>query len=252
MQISSVCVGVAGGPGNEDFVLVGGRFVVVLDGATANGLPTGCEHGVGWLVGRLGGALASVLVEEPGLDLREVLREGIARACALHPRCDLANPDSPSSTVALVREHDGWLDCLTLADSPVVVETVDGAVTAIVDDRLERLPPMEREAVSRLRNTDAGFWVASTRPEAADRAVTRRYRTAEVRSFALLSDGVTRLVERFGWSWEQLMETLEKQGPGEVVRAVREAELAMSEGGFLGKRHDDATAVFGLAGPAGR
>ncbi|MER8183718.1 protein phosphatase 2C domain-containing protein [Kitasatospora sp. NPDC094015] len=252
MQISSVCVSGPGGAENEDFVLTGGRFVVVLDGATASGLPSGCAHGVSWLASRLGAALGGVLVEEPGLPLREVLREGIVRVRALHPGCDLENPDSPSSTVALVREHAGWLDCLTLADSPVVVETVDGAVTAIVDDRLDRLPPLGREAVSRLRNTDAGFWVASTRPEAADRAVTRRLRTAEVRSFAVISDGVTRLVERFGWTWEQLMETLEKQGPAEAVRAVREAELAMPDGSFRGKRHDDATAVFALAGPAVR
>ncbi|WP_033822177.1 protein phosphatase 2C domain-containing protein [Kitasatospora sp. MBT63] len=249
MQISYVCEPGAVGPdggANEDVVAAAGRFVVVLDGATTSGLPTGCVHDVRWLAGRLAWALAGVLTERPGLDLREVLREGIVRTRGLHPGCDLANPESPSATVALVREHDGRLDCLTLADSPVVVETHDGALTTVVDDRLDRLPPMDRETAGRLRNTDAGFWVAGTRPEAADRAVTVSFRTAEVRSFALLSDGVSRLVERFGWSWEQLLRTLEKQGPAHLVRSVREAELAMAEGSFRGKRHDDATVVFGL------
>jgi hypothetical protein len=231
---------------NEDFVVASERFVVVLDGATDSGLPNGCAHDVAWLARQLGGQLAAVLIEQPALPLREVLRQGIAGTRARHPQCDLENPNSPSSTVAMVREHGGTLDCLTLADSPVVVQTHDGELLELADDRVAHLPAYDRQSVARLRNSDQGFWVAGTRPEAADRALTAAVPLAEVRRFALVTDGVSRLVERYGWGWPRLLDTLEQQGPGAAVAAVREAERAAAPGTFTGKRHDDATAAFGL------
>ena len=62
---------------------------------------------------------------------------------------------------------------------------------------------------------------------------------AEVRRFAMVTDGVSRLIERYGWGWGQLLDTLEKQGPDQAVQSVREAELATKPGTFRGKRHDD-------------
>jgi hypothetical protein len=248
VQIGFVCQASPDVAVNEDFVLAGERFVIVLDGATASGLPTGCVHDVAWFASRLGGRLAAVLTEQPGLALPEVLRQGIAGTRALHPGCDPANPDSPSSTVAIVREHGGDLDCLVLADSPVVLETHDGKIVEVSDDRIARLPPHPpgRESVSRLRNTDGGFWVAGTRPEAADRAVVTTLPASSVRRFAVVTDGVSRLVERYGWSWPRLLDVLEQQGPAAAVRAVRAAEAATPPGAYRGKRHDDVTAVFGL------
>ena len=246
MQISHTSQASPDAAANEDFVLASERFVVVLDGATDSGLPNGCVHDVAWLARRLGGRLAAVLVEQPDLPLREVLRQGITGTRALHPQCDLDNPNSPSSTVAMVRLGSGTLDCLVLADSPVAVQTQDGELLLLDDDRNAHLPAYDRESVARLRNTDEGFWVAGTRPEAADRALTAAVPLARVRRFALVTDGVSRLVERYGWDWPQLLDTLEKQGPAAAVAAVREAERAAAPGSFRGKRHDDATAVFGL------
>lgn len=245
MQISYTCQPSPDVQANEDFVLAAERFVIVLDGATASGLPSGCEHNVSWLASRLGGQLACVLIESPALPLTEVLRQGIVRTRELHSQCDLTNPNSPSSTVAIVREHGGQLDCLTLADSPVIVETNDGRLNTVLDDRTAHLPAYDRDSLSRLRNTDEGFWVASTKPEAADRAVTQSFAAADVRRFAMVTDGVSRLVERYGWAWEQLLDTLDKQGPEQAVHAIREAELATEPGTFRGKRHDDVTAVIG-------
>ncbi|MFD7736196.1 protein phosphatase 2C domain-containing protein [Kitasatospora phosalacinea] len=251
MQISYTCQPSPDVQANEDFILAAERFVIVLDGATASGLPSGCEHSVSWLAGRLGGQLACVLIENPGLDLTEVLREGIVRTRGLHAQCDLTNPNSPSSTVAIVREHNGRLDCLTLADSPIVVRTRGGEVTAVFDDRTSHLPAYDRDSLSILRNTDEGFWVASTKPEAADRAVTASFPLADVESFGMVTDGVSRLVERYGWTWERLLDTLAKQGPEQAVQAIRDAELATEPGTFRGKRHDDVTAVYGQPEPGG-
>ncbi|MFI9270035.1 protein phosphatase 2C domain-containing protein [Kitasatospora sp. NPDC052896] len=247
MLISSASEPAPGGPANEDVVLVGAGFVVVLDGATAPaGVPTGCVHDVAWLAGRLGERLAAVLTERPGLELREVLRTGIERLCALHEgSCDLANPDSPSATVAMVRLHDGRLDHLVLADSPVLVQGRDGEPEVTLDDRVERLPAYDLASVRRLRNAPGGFWVAGTRPEAADRALTGSHSVERVERFAVLTDGVSRLVERYGWSWWRLLDTLDAEGPERVVRAVRAEERADPPGRYRGKRHDDATVAFG-------
>jgi len=249
VQLSYTCQPSPDATANEDFILASERFVIVLDGATASGLPNGCVHDVAWLASRLGGQLAAVLIEQPGLPLREVLRQGIIGTRSLHPQCDLANPNSPSSTVAMVREHAGVLECLALADSPVVVETHSGELIEVNDDRTSHLPAYDRDSLMRLRNTDEGFWVASTKPEAADRAVSASVPAADVRRFALVTDGVSRLVERYGWSWLQILDTLEKQGPESAVQAVRDAEFATAPGTFRGKAHDDVTAVFGVMGP---
>jgi hypothetical protein len=248
VQISYTCQASPDAAVNEDFVLAAEGFVVVLDGATDSGLPNGCAHGVAWLARRLGGRLAAVLIEQPDLALREVLRQGITDTRALHAECDLTNLNSPSSTVAIVREHGGVLDWLVLADSPVVVQTHGGEIVEVNDDRTAHLPAYDRESVMRLRNSDEGFWVASTRPEAADRALTASLPVSDVRRFALVTDGVSRLVERYGWTWLQVLDALEEQGPASVVRAVRAAEYAAEPGTFRGKRHDDATAAFGLVG----
>jgi hypothetical protein len=252
MELSSACrAAPGGGRANEDFLLVGADFAVVLDGATASGAPTGCRHDVAWFTGRLGAQLARLLVERPGAGLREVLRAGIEAVRELHADCDLDNPDSPSATVAMVRWGSGRLDHLVLADSPVLLETAAGELRVVLDDRVERLPAYDRATVSRLRNAPGGFWVAGTRPEAADQALTGSCPLAGVRRFAVLTDGVSRLVERYGWSWGALLDALDEQGPGAVLAAVRAAEHADPPGRFPGKRHDDATAVFGRPGPAG-
>jgi hypothetical protein len=88
---------------NEDVVLTGPAFVAVLDGATAPGASTGCVHSVTWCVHHLSARLSVKLLTGES-DLREVLREAISELVADHRgSCDLSNPDSPSSTVSMVR-----------------------------------------------------------------------------------------------------------------------------------------------------
>ncbi|MGF1429184.1 protein phosphatase 2C domain-containing protein [Kitasatospora sp. LaBMicrA B282] len=250
MRLGYLSVAAPGGAPNEDFVLAGEDFVLVLDGATRSAPETGCRHDVAWVTRRLGLRLGQLLVEQPELTLTAALRAAIERVRALHAdTCELDHPDSPSATVAVVRERAGRLEHLVLCDSPVLIELTDGRLVVVHDDRVDRLPAYDLATVARLRNTPGGFWVASTRPEAADQALTGAHPSAEVARFAVLSDGVSRLVERYGWSWRQLLDTLARQGPGGAVRAVRAAELAAGPGDGRGKRHDDATVAFGYPGP---
>ncbi|MEY9935187.1 hypothetical protein ABH926_009858 [Catenulispora sp. GP43] len=246
MEVTYVCRQASPQRPNDDFVLAAERFVIVLDGATGPaGVDSGCVHDVPWLVAHLATNLAGRLVREPQAALVDVLREGIAATMRDHAgQCDLTNRDSPSSTVAILRRNAETVDYIVLGDSAVVIEHGDGELLVAHDDRVEFLDEYSLAAVSRLRNTDEGFWIASNRPEAADEALAGSVPLREVTRAALMTDGITRLVERYGRSWLDLLDRLEKEGPGQLVADVRAEELAAPPGTYRGKLHDDVTAVF--------
>ncbi|MGH3517596.1 MAG: protein phosphatase 2C domain-containing protein [Haloechinothrix sp.] len=238
------------GQPNEDYLIAGPEWVAVLDGATAPaGVDSGCIHDVPWLVRHLSAAMATGLIASETL-LVDVVSDAIDAVCNAHAgTCDLGNPASPSSTVAILRVRGDDLDYLTLADSPIVLDTGSGVV-AITDDRTSHLPSYTVESVRELRNQPGGFWVASTNSEAAYAAVHGSVRAKDVRRAAVLSDGGARYVERFGLSdWAGLLDLLESRGPVELIRRVRQAERVESEDERRrerrrGKRHDDATVAF--------
>jgi hypothetical protein len=231
---------------NEDFVLVGNDFVIVLDGASpVPGLENGCIHDVPWLVRQLGLRLAEGLATPSTWSLSAILERAIQQVCDAHAdTCDLKDPNSPSSTVALLRLHGDRIDYLALADSSVVLHLADGGVLPITDDRLDHLDDYSVAGIGAVRNTPEGFWVASTRPEAARHAVAGSVSLAvqPVQAAAVLTDGAATLVERHKQSWEDVFRILET-GPVELVRRTRDADEA-GGGASRGKRHDDATAVL--------
>jgi hypothetical protein len=229
---------------NEDYAVCGPDWAVLLDGATPlDDVDSGCIHDVPWLVRRLAAGIVACLIRDQ-MPLPDVLAEAIQRTCDAHARsCDLSNPDSPSSTVAIVRARDEVLDYLVLGDSPVILRRGQ-EIVPIRDDRADHLPggrPYSAGLVRRWRNTPGGFWVGSTSERAAREAVTGSAKG--VAEAALLTDGVTRLVERYGATWAELFSALEGTGgPDAVIRWVREQEQAAPPP--LGKRHDDATAIL--------
>ncbi|MGH2947916.1 MAG: protein phosphatase 2C domain-containing protein [Solirubrobacteraceae bacterium] len=234
---------------NEDFVITGPTWAVVLDGASpALGIDTGCIHDVPWFVQHLGTELARLLTLSPTDPLDNALARAITATRRLHERtCDLSNPDSPSATVVAVRKRGGALDYLTLADSPLIVDN-DGQVRAITDDRTAHLADYSHEGVRAARNSPNGFYVASTTPDAAYNAVRGSLPTTTVRRAALLSDGAARLVERYAlMDWRQLLDLLTTDGPVGLIQSTRQVELAETDADRAtrrGKTHDDATAVL--------
>lgn len=236
---------------NEDLVVAGPGFAVVLDGATQiPGVDTGCVHDVRWLVARLGGRLASLLLTSDET-LATILAYAIDDVRAMHAdTCDLGDPDSPATTVSIVRETGDAVDHLVLADSPVVFRDRAGAVDVVVDDRLDGLPAYDIATVREHRNAAGGFWVASTTPDAAHQAVTGSRARDGLACAGLFSDGASRLAERHGMTWPDLLGLLETGGPAMVIEQARAAD-ARAAGRLPGKTHDDATAVlcrFGVGG----
>lgn len=229
---------------NEDLVISGRSWVAVLDGATAvPGRDTGCVHDVAWLVAALGKALRAELTGS-SRPLPAVVGEAIRTVRRAHgPSCDLSNPDSPSTTITILRQRSpAELDYLALADSPLLLD-IDSEVTVVTDGQIAVLTDRTYDGVSRARNQEGGFWVASTNPAAADHGATGSVPVASVRRAALLTDGAARLVERFGLlGWAELLDLLEQQGPAALIARTREAERERPAG--RGKQYDDATAVY--------
>jgi hypothetical protein len=231
---------------NEDYAVCGNDWAVVLDGATAPpGVDSGCIHDVPWLVRHLAAAVTRRILLDSA-PLTDLLAASITETRDAHgPACDLSNPDSPSSTISIVRIRGEALDYLALADSPIVICGADHVLTPIADDRTAHLPggrPYTLDLVRSLRNKPGGFWVASTDPEAAYQAVTGSLPFAPGTEIGIFTDGASRLVEFYGYDWDQVFSVLAGSGPAGVIALVRSAELEKPLRDA--KQHDDATAVF--------
>ncbi|MER7404333.1 protein phosphatase 2C domain-containing protein [Streptomyces sp. NPDC000070] len=243
---------------NEDFASVGlpaseqGGSVVVLDGVTPPKGGTGCLHSVPWFTARLGGALTELTVSLTDVPLVDVLSRAIARTAEAHAStCDLSHPRTPQATVVVARWSPATVEYLVLSDSALLVESPDGVVTPLLDDRLALLPrsALATDALvdSTLRNQEGGFFTAAADPSVSRRAVTGTLPRREVRALAALTDGATRWVERFEeGDWTDCFHLMRKEGPQALVDRVRTLERADSARAFpgRGKTHDDATVVY--------
>ncbi|WP_307622415.1 protein phosphatase 2C domain-containing protein [Streptomyces sp. V3I7] len=244
---------------NEDFAAVGlpacgqGGCVIALDGVTPPESGTGCEHSVPWFTARLGGALAELTVSDRDLTLPEILARAISRTADAHAQtCDLSHPRTPQATVVLARWSAARVEYLVLSDSALLLESPDGTVTPVLDDRLSRVPRSllisDAVADATVRNKEGGFFTAAADPSAASRAVTGTLPRREVRALAALTDGAARWVEKFGaGEWADCLALVRKEGARALIDRVRTLETAdRDERAFLrrGKTHDDATVVY--------
>lgn len=235
------------GRANEDYAVCGANWAIVLDGATAlPGVESGCIHDVPWLVHRLAAALAARMLGEKTPPLDDILAAAVEEVRGLHVEtCDLTNPDSPSTTVAIARVSGTTLDYLILADSPIALWSPKKGIQVFEDERIANLPggrPYSRDLVRSCRNSNGGFWVASTKPEAAYHAIRGSIELEPDTEIALFTDGVTRLVEFYQYSWDSLFDLLRRLQPSGVISSVREMETR--EKPPYGKQHDDATVAY--------
>jgi hypothetical protein len=221
----------------------------------------------------LGATLQRQLAHVPGGDLVELLAEAIHEVATL---LDLRPGRSPSSTVTILREHDGWLDVLLLGDNLVVLPE-----TTITDTRLSRLDlaPSKRyrqrlasgcgfdethrallhqlqtqQAVR--RNRPGGYWIAEAEPSAAQRALVSRFRTAEVPWVGLATDGAYKPMQHLGLDdWPQLA-SADTSTLKQILRRCENWEAHDDPAGTKlprAKRHDDKSiAMVRFAHDTGR
>ncbi|TMR37367.1 hypothetical protein ETD85_08080 [Nonomuraea zeae] len=247
---------VAARPGrtNEDFTGAMPTAAVLVDGAGIPGAESTCRHGVAWYATRLGGSLLGLLARLPDRSLPALLAEAIEQVTDDHQdTCDVADPISPSATVAVLRLSGGLVEYLVLGDSFLVLGRADGAPLVVSDPReviISRsyLPALAavpeggdeyRRILQDLRanrNRAGGFWVAKDDPQAADEAITGSCPISELTGAALLSNGASRIVDRFQLTdWPGVLAVLASSGPAEIIHQVRQAEARH------GVAADDAT-----------
>ncbi len=239
--------GTAGVP-NEDFAAVAlpasgaGGVVVVLDGVTPPPDNGGCVHSVPWFTARLGGALLELACARRESALAECLAEAIARTAAAHQdTCDLSHQLTPQATAVAARWDAEAVEYLVLSDSALLVEDTAGVVTAVLDDRIDRLRAAGLR-LAPLRNREGGFFTAAADPAVVERAVTGRLPRADVTALAALTDGAARAVEYYAVDdWTGTFALLRKSGPERLFARVRALEAEQPP---PGKQHDDATAVL--------
>jgi serine/threonine protein phosphatase PrpC len=245
----------------QDRIFTTPNAVIVLDGATR---PEAGERDGGWIADALGRQLCRRLLEWPGADLVDVLRDAIGAVAREHK---LTPGDSPSTTVSMLRWTDEELHALVLGDSPVVVLTTDGGVEAVRDDRLAEVAREDRQlyrsptapgggfrndrreqwqaladAQRAHRNRPGGYWIGEADPEAAANAVQARWARSQVFAALVMTDGVSDGVDayRVPPNWHEAF-GLALADPGSLIDAVHQAEVEDSAGVRWprSKPHDD-------------
>ena len=187
--------------------------VVLLDGAGCIRTGIGCVHGIAWYARTLGGLLAAGACDDR-VPLSEVLGLGIERVGQrarghLRPRA----PGYPGAAVIIARERGDTLEYLVLCDS-VLLQLSTGEPRAITDTKLAETvagrggPPAWCPARNTMPRGGLANWrTRVTSPAGTGRARGRgprcrgprtdRFAAAGLSAVALLSDGASRLADRF-------------------------------------------------------
>jgi hypothetical protein len=257
------------GQPNEDFVGAAPGIAVLLDGAGIVGTEEICRHGVAWYSHTLGATLLARLARVRGTDLVGALADSIEQVAGQHRyTCDIANPSSPQSTVAMIRLEGDRADYLVLADALVVLDPSNASPQVMADPREvsvrrectaplhgltagtlehERAQLSVIEALRARRNKPGGYWIAKDDPHAAAEAVTGSVPLRRLNGAALLSNGASRIVDPYRLAeWPAVLELLRTSVPDEILRRIREAETEAGAAGSLAGfgSSDDATVAY--------
>jgi hypothetical protein len=242
MRVVMTSVPARAGRVNEDFAGAVPTAAVVIDGAGIPGSDSICRHGVAWYAGRLGGSLLGLLALRPDRTLPALLAEAITGVTDDHrDTCDVADPISPSATVAVLRVSGGVAEYLVLGDTVLVLDRAGAAPLVVSDPREVIISRPYAVALGDLaagsdeyhrvlrdlranRNQPGGFWLAKDDPRAADEALTGSCPAAGLTGAVLLSNGAGRIVDRRLTDWPGVLALLASSGPAEVIRRVRQAE----------------------------
>ncbi len=259
----------SGGP-SQDRIFTTPNAVIVLDGASQ---PDSGLHDGGWLAKTLGDGMAARLREAADRDLAETLYDAIRDVASTH---GLVPGLAPSTTVSIVRWDEDRVDVLVLGDTPVIVQTRDGQVQEIRDDRLANLDErdgpiaamdghgfaqhLEQQwrtlvaAERSARNRPGGYWIAEATAAAAHESIRARF-DSSVSAILVLTDGVSDGVDVYGTpaDWTSAF-ALARSGVGRLIDLVDDTEDSDPHGVRWprSKRHDDKAAALITFGGAGQ
>lgn len=202
---------------SRDRIFITPSAVIVLDGATAFvPIPVTPDQ----YVDTLGRHLVETLTALPNLGLTAALTRAIEQT-AQH--LELQPGRSPSSTVAIMRQHGQSVEYLVLGDTQIVTPA-----GILIDDRIAEVATMERSRYrerlangggydqihrdqlrdlqakqAEYRNRDGGYWIAEADPNAAARALIGAFAVGSDHWAVMATDGVYRPAVHLGLDdWE--------------------------------------------------
>lgn len=206
------------------------------------------------------------------LTLKQILRNALMVAESKY----LGAPKSaymPNATCIICRVSNDLFEYLYVGDSVLMIDTIEGTEIHS-DSRLKSVASELRdilrsaskfpdgymgdsykeahaklvEAEQDLLNKENGYWMAAPQSMVADNVIAGKIPLSNVKSFALMSDGFTRAVDKyklFG-SYEKMLSKIKCVGVGEILKMVRDVENADPAGKKFRRSSisDDATAIF--------
>ncbi|SDU67312.1 hypothetical protein SAMN04489733_8102 [Amycolatopsis keratiniphila] len=245
---------------SDDKIVTLGNGVIVLDGASAF-VPVLVPPSV--YAEALGAGLGRRLDADPAADLPRVLADTIHEV-AVH--LDLRPGHSPSSTVTILRAHDGWTEILMLGDNLAVLPG-----RTITDPRLSRLAlepsrlyrqrlaqgtgfdtthrallrELQTQQAAR-RNRPGGYWIAEADPSAAQHAIVHRIRSDAVPWAVLATDGAYKPMRHLEITDWHAISTMADHELMDIVTRCHTWERDIDPDARVlprAKRHDDKTLV---------
>lgn len=249
-KIQTLCA--AGRQINEDSFSVSERYLLALDGASdLYGRHVTREQSDARWLARRGAEEFGRRLAERGAPMPELCREA-AETLGLE-FVPLAGPDAPcdaypSAGLAALRLRGGLLEYYGLGDLTTLLRHRDGRVETIHDGTISRLDRSVIEEMVRLaesgggpiaaqrskvegllrknrelRNRPGGYWIFDPTAVGADCGVCRRWPAEEIRSVAILSDGIADAVPIYRMAPDNgtFLNRLEREGPEAVCEELR-------------------------------
>lgn len=245
---------------SADRIFVAENAIIVLDGATAFvPVPVSAQT----YADHLGSSVVHQLHASPDLDLRDALAQAIRYTAA---SLGLYGSESPSATVAILRERAEEYDVLVLGDT-AAFWGADGTRRGLTDERLSRIASSQRtryrkrlrsghgfDDLHRLtlgalqteqrmfRNVEGGYWIAAADPIAAYNAIVTTVPRAHLTWAVIATDGAFNPLEHHGRDdWAQIARYTSGQ-LGELLNGLHQWEAVQDPTGRLcprAKLHDD-------------
>lgn len=212
---------------NEDYVVVGSTYAVLLDGASGitgtRVLPHHSGSDAQWFSHFVGGRICGYLDAFRGIvDSIRLAVDDSRIFIGEHGVTD--NEDLlPSSTLVVVSVAGGLVDIVSLGDSPVFIGLKDGSLVTMTDSRIAELDQtavdamvdrsrgramtgvQKRAAVNdillanrQLKNKPDGYWILDPSGVALDHFNVMQFSVEDIDYVCAMSDGLERAFDLFG------------------------------------------------------
>lgn len=211
---------------NEDLVIKGENYAILMDGATGLGGPR-LEKGLTnaeWFVKNCGQFMKEILDKNPDYNLSTLVKECIINVKEKISKIENENGytlrphEEPSSTIIIIREFNGVTDIFSLGDSLTMIKTKDKKFTVLRDYNLAKLDNNtlnEMQKIARERNISIlearyedeikamlisnrnkknsgqpdGYWILSLDENVVNNAKILQLQSREIEKIVCVSDG---------------------------------------------------------------